>query len=152
MWFAVCHILCEGSNQVFTFGLTQANLNANAGVAESLNAATCHLGVGVNTANNDMFDARVDDGISTGRRLSSMATWFQRHNESRVIWNGRTCAQGLDFSMWTTKLTVPAFTNDSPILDDDATDTWIGTYVPRTPSRKGYRVLHRLLEGYRGGH
>lgn len=64
-----------------TFRLENAHRHVDAGVAQSFDAASLHLGERVDAAHDDAPDAFSDNQIAARRRFSVVRTGFERHVE-----------------------------------------------------------------------
>ena len=57
---------CKGGNEGGSFVSANADVHADSGFAEKLEAAAGMQGIGVDGANDDAGDARADDGVGAG--------------------------------------------------------------------------------------
>ena len=130
---------------------TYGDLDAR--ITEYLNAASCHLGVGVRAANDYAFDAFLHYQVGTRGSLSVVAAGLKTdikravvHCPISIMPAALRVEETIDFGMGSAILTVPAFADNELVVAlpayKDGTHHGIGCYIILTEPRELQATVH----------
>ena len=99
----------EGRREPADLGLRSPDFHVDPCLAEQLDSFSGHLRKRVRHRRHDFSQSGGDDRIDARRRLSEMATRFERDEQVAPLRGGPGLGDGRDFGMRTAEALVPAF-------------------------------------------
>ena len=130
----------ERGDELSTFSLEfiRHAIDDNARVAQHRDPVAVHIGIRIETTDDDARQLRLDKTRRTGRGLLvGMATRFERHIRGRAFGRFSAIRQGIRLGMRATKLGMIALADDAIVFDDDATHHRIRLDAARGRSSRG---------------